>query len=487
MKLDVTCMRYLTKDDYRVLTAVEMGMRNHELVPVPLITSIAKLRHGGSYKILSTLLRFKLVAHQQQEYDGYRLSYLGYDILALRSFLSRGTITSVGSQIGIGKESDIFEAQTESGEEVVIKIHRLGRTSFRSVRKNRDYMAGKSKASWLYMSRLAALKEYAFMRALHAHGFPTPTPIDQNRHIVVMSRVHGSPMCQIKTGNMYGADQVFAICMNMLRRLAEHGLIHCDFNEFNLMLDENGNVTLIDFPQMVSTSHPNAATLFARDVQGLVKFFAMKQRYAPSEDEILKFEDIVKGDVHIDEEVKASGFTQEEDDELVRFIHSNPHEGDGNGDESGQSCSENEADDINNTEQMLEKNVVPNVFGILNDRNLKDRANEIEQHLRECTHPAEGDKNNIDEGNEHAPNLVPVPDGGLDDSDLSGDSSEGEENGEETGNQKDDPIKTAHEKLRRDIYRRGRGGGNKTRNFTKKRNKYGKIEKNSGSKLLDSW
>ena len=57
MKLDVTCMRYLSKEDYRVLQAVEMGMRNHELVPVPLITQIARLKHGGSYKVLSTLLR----------------------------------------------------------------------------------------------------------------------------------------------------------------------------------------------------------------------------------------------------------------------------------------------------------------------------------------------------------------------------------------------------------------------------------------------
>ena len=109
MKLDVTCMRYLTKDDYRVLTAVEMGMRNHEMVPVPLITSIAKLRHGGSYKILSVLLRYKLIAHTNTDYNGYRLSYLGYDILALRSLLARRTITSVGSQICVGKESDIFE------------------------------------------------------------------------------------------------------------------------------------------------------------------------------------------------------------------------------------------------------------------------------------------------------------------------------------------------------------------------------------------
>ena len=124
MKLDVNCMRYLSKDDYRVLQAVEQGMRNHELVPVGLITSIAKLRHGGSYKILSTLLRYKLVAHENNMYNGYRLSYLGFDILALRTLLSRGVIKSVGSQIGVGKESDIFEALDGDDNEIVLKIHR---------------------------------------------------------------------------------------------------------------------------------------------------------------------------------------------------------------------------------------------------------------------------------------------------------------------------------------------------------------------------
>ena len=31
-KLNVTMLRYLSKEDFRVLTAVEMGMKNHELV-----------------------------------------------------------------------------------------------------------------------------------------------------------------------------------------------------------------------------------------------------------------------------------------------------------------------------------------------------------------------------------------------------------------------------------------------------------------------
>lgn len=40
------------------------------MVPVELITSIAKLRHGGTHKILSTLLTFKLIAHDRSAYDG---------------------------------------------------------------------------------------------------------------------------------------------------------------------------------------------------------------------------------------------------------------------------------------------------------------------------------------------------------------------------------------------------------------------------------
>ena len=33
MKLDPELIAYFTKEHFRVLTAVEMGMRNHEFVP----------------------------------------------------------------------------------------------------------------------------------------------------------------------------------------------------------------------------------------------------------------------------------------------------------------------------------------------------------------------------------------------------------------------------------------------------------------------
>jgi len=108
----------------------------------------------------------------------------------------------------VGKESDIYICEpgdlldengksVYDGQPVVIKFARLGRTSFRTIANNRDYLKGRS-CGWLYMSRIASLKEYAFMKVLHARGFPTPTPIDANRHAICMSLVKATPMVNVR-------------------------------------------------------------------------------------------------------------------------------------------------------------------------------------------------------------------------------------------------------------------------------------------------
>lgn len=62
--------------------------------------------------------------------------------------------------------------------------------------------------------------------------------------------------CQIR--EIQDPASLYSEIMELIVKLANHGLIHGDFNEFNLMLDDNDHVTMIDFPQMVSTSHLNA-------------------------------------------------------------------------------------------------------------------------------------------------------------------------------------------------------------------------------------
>ena len=43
-------------------------------------------------------------------------------------------------------------------------VCRLGRTSFRRLKEKRDYHQYRKHTSWLYLSRLAATKEFAFMK-----------------------------------------------------------------------------------------------------------------------------------------------------------------------------------------------------------------------------------------------------------------------------------------------------------------------------------
>ncbi|KAI1174613.1 Rio2, N-terminal-domain-containing protein [Nemania sp. FL0916] len=353
MKLDSKAMRHLTAEDWRVLTAVEIGSKNHEVVPTPLIESIAKLRGGAgrTRHSISALAKVGLIARlKEARYDGYRLTYGGLDYLALHTYASQGSVYSVGNQVGVGKESDILVVADNSGGQRILKIHRLGRISFRSVRQNRDYLRKRQGGSWMYLSRLAAEREYAFMRVLRDEGFLVPEPLGQSRHTVLMSLVDAFPLRQI--ASVPDPALLYAELIALILRLAQHGLIHGDFNEFNILIkeepvhsesdaqttpsnkgkeierpppaqeeneeekEEQVKITpvLIDFPQMVSMDHVNAEMYFDRDVACVKRFFERRFHFVSTQTGPF-FRDAKKtvgrdGARRLDAAVEASGFSK---------------------------------------------------------------------------------------------------------------------------------------------------------------------------------
>ncbi|EGW33908.1 uncharacterized protein SPAPADRAFT_59283, partial [Spathaspora passalidarum NRRL Y-27907] len=166
----------------------------------------------------------------------------------------------------------------------VVKIARLGRTSFRTVKNNRDYLKNKQTSNWMYLSRLAAEKEYQFMTVLHNNGFSVPTPYDHSRHCILMEWIDGTLMKHYRDTSTY--KKLYSDLMSFIVKLANHGLIHCDFNEFNIIIKNEGspNFIVIDFPQCVSIEHPDAKAYFDRDVQGIRDFFEKKFKYTPQHD-----------------------------------------------------------------------------------------------------------------------------------------------------------------------------------------------------------
>ncbi|KLO20210.1 RIO1-domain-containing protein [Schizopora paradoxa] len=324
MKLDATDLRYVTSEEFRVLTATEMGSKNHEVVPSSLIAQIAGLKNGGVNKILGSLAKRNLIAKvRNAKYDGYRLTYGGYDYLAIRALSKRDSMYSVGNQIGVGKESDVYVVADMEGNEMAMKIHRLGRISFRTIKQNRDYMGKRKSASWMYMSRLAAQKEWAFMQVLHEHGFPVPRPVDHARHCILMGFVDAYPLRQIT--DVPSPGKLYSQLMDLIVRFAHAGLIHGDFNEFNILIKrDSGEPVVIDFPQMVSTSHVNAEWYFNRDVECIRTFFRRRFRYEsvlyPRFRSTLDEGDENGENFKLDVVVAASGFGNKEQQILSEYM-----------------------------------------------------------------------------------------------------------------------------------------------------------------------
>lgn len=328
------------------------------------------------HKSISALAKVGLIARlKEAKYDGYRLTYGGLDYLALHTYASRKEVYSVGNRIGVGKESDILVVADDRGEQKVLKIHRLGRISFRTVKSNRDYLRKRQGGSWMYLSRLAAEKEYAFMRALRDEGFPVPVPIAQSRHTVLMELVDAFPLRQIS--EVPDPAALYAELISMILRLAQHGLIHGDFNEFNILIKEERSkkqpssekgkdietveeeekltITpiLIDFPQMVSMDHQNAEMYFDRDVNCVKRFFERRFHFVGTQPGPF-FKDAKKtlgknGAKRLDAAVEASGFSKKALKDLEAAIR---EQQDARGDQAGsgdeyddESANEDEDED----------------------------------------------------------------------------------------------------------------------------------------------
>ncbi|KAI0080117.1 RIO1-domain-containing protein [Panus rudis PR-1116 ss-1] len=355
MKLDATDLRYVTSEEFRVLTAVEMGSKNHEVVPTVLIVQISGLRNGGVNKILGSLAKRNLVAKvQNARYDGYRLTYGGYDYLAMRALSKRDSMYSVGNQIGVGKESDIYVVADAEGKEMVLKLHRLGRISFRAIKSKRDYMGKRKSASWMYMSRLSAQKEWAFMKVLHEHGFPVPKPIDSARHCILMEFIDAYPLRQIS--EVPNPGKLYSELMDLIVRFARAGLIHGDFNEFNILIRrETGEPIVIDFPQMVSTSHENAEWYFNRDVECIRTFFRRRFQYEsklyPRFKSTLKEGSDEPDGFRLDVVVAASGF-KKSDQKVLEEVREEEEE-----EEESEGEEEDEADGVTEDQEAHQDSV----------------------------------------------------------------------------------------------------------------------------------
>jgi RIO kinase 2 len=269
MAVSAEHIRTLNKYEKTILLALERGMKRYAWVPLEHLKTSTRLSESEINYRLSRLIAWGMVRFNPVPYDGYALVFGGYDTLALAALSKKGTISALGTLVGEGKESVVYDALGLGP--VAIKFHRVGQRSFTSARLNRDYMPEEGHCPWLVASRKSAEREYLALTSLHPR-VSVPLPIDINRHAVVMSLINGGILNRCRLEDPAGMlDEI----LGNVREAYQAGIIHADLSEYNILIEDNRCV-LIDWPQWIPSDHPNADAIVSRDIDNILTFFKRK-------------------------------------------------------------------------------------------------------------------------------------------------------------------------------------------------------------------
>ncbi|MFB6173427.1 MAG: serine/threonine-protein kinase RIO2 [Halobacteriales archaeon] len=261
----------LEPEDFYLLSGLEHGMRFSEWVRRDRLPEFTRIPADEVDYRLDRCFDRELVERRTMQYTGYRLTFEGYDTLALRAFTERDTVEGFGAPLGVGKESDVYEVR--SYKPLALKFHREGYTDFREVMKERDYTADREHVSWFYTARKAAEREHEILEALYP-DVSVPRPVDQNRHAIVMEKLEGVELSNAALEE----EQVVGLLDLILSEVAaayDAGYVHADLSEYNVFVAPSG-VTLFDWPQSVPTDHENADEFLRRDIENIAGYLRRK-------------------------------------------------------------------------------------------------------------------------------------------------------------------------------------------------------------------
>jgi len=280
MPVPAEYVRSLHAYELRILLALERLMRRYQWVPLEVLRPATGFSESELSYRLGRLMAMDMVRYEKVPYEGYALVFNGYDTLALHTLTRRGTIQALGTLIGVGKESEVCEAMGLGP--VALKFHRVGQRSFQSARLKRGYMPEATHCPWIFASSISAKMEYDALKTLHP-AVSVPLPIDLNRHVLVMSFIPGVDLVR---ASLEEPEAALDDILKNIREAYRLGIVHGDLSEFNVMVDE-GQCWLIDWPQWVETSHPNAGDLLARDIENILQYFKRKYGIEYAFDEAL--------------------------------------------------------------------------------------------------------------------------------------------------------------------------------------------------------
>lgn len=274
----------LNKSDYKILKVFASSLKNRQFLNLPTLSQYSNLSQSLIEHHLKRLVKFGLISKSN---IGYTLLVTGLDIYVLKILSNRNIITAIGPQIGIGKEAEVYLAHDSLEQDRIIKMFRLGRSSFKQIKRKRDVKTGTN--SWLLLNIETAKKEYDILTYLKDSSTSFPSPLYRSFHCIVMEPIYGSRLSDIE--NLDYPELVLEKIISNMTIAYRKGYINGDLNEYNILVNDD-NIFILDWPQAVRVDTTNADVLLTRDVNNIIKFFSRKFKI---EGDIHNIINIIKG------------------------------------------------------------------------------------------------------------------------------------------------------------------------------------------------
>ena len=257
----------LSKRDLSVLKLLEKGHRRYEFIPQEVLEKLFRRRDEELRNSLKKLHGLGLLRRNTSPYLGWKITALGYDVLAIHTLRARKKIVSISpTPLGVGKEAVVYAGDTPSGLKIVLKFYRRGVASFKL--KELKKLGKVKHLHDLYRTRLSAAAEYFALSKIFEGGGLVPEPITYNRHVVVMAYLDGVELYRLNSGTF---EKIIEDVVETLKISLSLGIIHGDLSPYNIIVSRRSYI--IDWPQWVPATHPKALKYLRRDFENLEKFF----------------------------------------------------------------------------------------------------------------------------------------------------------------------------------------------------------------------
>lgn len=211
---------------------------------------------------------------RRQGFEAYKAVFDESTLRALHRLIAQGVITRLVGPIKIGKESNVFLAESLSGKKA-IKIYRVSA----NFKKMYEYMAPDPRFSGMKRNKMSVIyawakKEYRNLLKAREAGLEVPTPYAVYKNVLVMEFIGDDEAApQLNKSNFDDPEAFYETLISNIKTLfTEAKLVHADLSAFNV-LDHNGKPVIIDMSHAVTLAYPNVMQMLKRDVTNICTYF----------------------------------------------------------------------------------------------------------------------------------------------------------------------------------------------------------------------